>query len=73
MVGPTPTSGGLCEGNVFLLLLFTWPPVHEVCPNYEVVMFQSQTATPPYLGSVVNFYGSYSTILNLLLPSLPSA
>ena len=56
MVGPTPTSGGLCEGNVFLLLLFTWPPVHEVCPNYEVVMFQPQTGISPELDSITNCY-----------------
>ena len=24
-----------------------WPPVHEVCTNHEVVMFQPRTETPP--------------------------
>ena len=23
-----------------------WPPVHELCPNYEVVEFQPRTVTP---------------------------
>ena len=27
-------------------------PVHEVCPNYEVGVFQYRTVTPPYLGSI---------------------
>ena len=31
---------------------FTWPPVRAVCPNYEVVVFQPLTVTPPHLGSV---------------------
>ena len=29
-----------------------WPPVREVCPNYDAVMFQPRTVTPPQLGSV---------------------
>ena len=57
----------------FLLLLFIWPPFYGVCPNHEVVMFQPQTVTPQYLGSVVNCCVSYSTLLNPLLPSQPSA
>ena len=28
------------------------PPVSEVCPNYEVVMFQPLTVTPPHLVSI---------------------
>ena len=35
------------------MLLCNWPPVREVCPNYELVVFQPQTMTPPHLGSVV--------------------
>ena len=27
-------------------------PVREVCPNYEVVLFQPRTVNPPYLGYV---------------------
>ena len=38
------------------LLLFSWPQFREVCLNYEVVMFQPRTGTPPYLGSVTNCY-----------------
>ena len=49
-----------------LLLLFSWPPVREVCPNYEVVMFQTQKGTPPDLGSVTNCY-----IDMLLIPATP--
>ena len=55
-----------------LLLLFAWPPVCGVCLNHEVVMFQTCKVTPLYLGSVINCYISYSTLLNLLRPSLPS-
>ena len=29
----------------------TCPPVREVCPNHEVVVFQPQTATPPHIVS----------------------
>ena len=36
-------------------------------------MFQPWTVTSLYLGSVVNFYGSYSTLINPLRPSPPSA
>ena len=38
------------------LLLFSWPPVSEVCLNYEVVMLQPHKGTPPYLGSIYNCY-----------------
>ena len=30
----------------FMFLLFSWPPVRVVCPNYEVMMFQPCTGTP---------------------------
>ena len=36
------------------VLLFSWPRVREVCTNYEVVMLQPQTGTPPDLGFVAN-------------------
>ena len=39
-----------------LLLLFSCPPVREVFPNHEVVMFQPQTGTSPYLGYVAYCY-----------------
>ena len=52
--------------SIIHLLLFAWPPVRVVCLNHDVVMFQPWTGTPPYLGSVVNFYVSYSTLLNPL-------
>ena len=42
--------------NIDLLLFFPCPPVREVCPNYEVVMFQSRIGTPLDLGSLDNFY-----------------
>ena len=32
-------------------MCFSRPPVCEVCPNYEVVVFQPCTVTPPHLGS----------------------
>ena len=54
-----------------LLLLFSCPPVREVCPNYEVVMFQPQTGTPPDLCSVDNCY--IAILLNTPIPSLPAA
>ena len=36
------------------ILLFSWPPVREVCLNYEVVMFQPCTGTPQYLLYITN-------------------
>ena len=33
------------------LLLYFWPSVHEVFPNFEVVVFQPLTFTPPHIGS----------------------
>ena len=39
-----------------MLLLFSWPPVCEVCPNDEVVIFQPWIGTPLDQGSVPNFY-----------------
>ena len=41
---------------MLLLLLFAWPPVHEVCPNYEVAMFQPWTGTSLDLVSIDNYY-----------------
>ena len=35
------------------------PPVREACHNYEVVVFQPQTVTPPHLGSVSISYNIY--------------
>ena len=55
-----------------MLLLLSWPPVRVVCPNYEVVMFQPWTVTPPYVGYVVNCYVATSFFLTrsaLLLPT----
>ena len=44
------------ECLVMLLLLFLdWPPVRAICPNHEVVVFQTWTGTDPYLGSVAIF------------------
>ena len=51
------------------MLLFSWPLLCRVCTNNEVVMLQPRTVTPPYLGYVVNFYVSYSNLLNPLRPS----
>ena len=48
------------------MLFFYWPPVREVCPNYEVVMFQPRTGTPPDLGSVANCY-----VAIILIPAPP--
>ena len=42
-----------------MLLVLNRPPVCEVCPNNEVVMFKPRTGTSPDLGSI--------TITNLLL------
>ena len=42
--------------SVGVLLLFSWPPVCEVCPNYEVVTFQLWTGNPLDLGYVADFY-----------------
>ena len=53
--------------------LFYFPLIRGVCPNNWLVMFQPQTVTPPYLGSVVKCHVSYSTLLNPLCPSRPSA
>ena len=51
-----------------LLLLLSWPPVCEMCPNYEVMMFQPQTGTPPDLGSVDNCYIAILRIPTSLFP-----
>ena len=56
-----------------------WPPVCEVCPNYEVVEFQPRTLTTPDLGSVAYCYvllldPSYPLLLpSKVLPPLPSS
>ena len=55
------------------VLLFSWTPVRVVFLNNDVVVFQPRTVTPPYLGSAVNFYASYSTLLNPIHPYPPSA
>ena len=52
--------------NSCCLLLFLWPPFHEVHTNYEVVMFQPWTGIPLDLGSVANCYISI-----LLIPAPP--
>ena len=46
-----------------LMLLCFWPPVRDLCPNYEVVIFQPRTVTPPHIGSRLLFLHS-----NLALP-----
>ena len=46
-------------------LLFSWPPVREVCTNDEVVMFQPGTGKPPELGSIDNCYIAILLILDL--------
>ena len=38
------------------MFFYTCPPVRGICKNHGVVMFQSQIVTPPYLGSVLNWY-----------------
>ena len=58
---------------LLLLLLFAWPIVRGVCLNHEVAMFQPRTVTPLYLGSIINCYVSYSTLLKPLCPSPPSS
>ena len=35
-----------------VVVVVNWPPLGEVCPNYEVVEFQPRTVTPPHIGSV---------------------
>ena len=47
-------------------LLLSWPPVRELCPNHEVVVFQPQTGTSPDLGSI-----TYCYIAVLLSPTPP--
>ena len=58
---------------IYQSLLFSRQPVCGVCTNHEVVMFQPRTVTPPYLGSAINSYLSYSTLINPFRPSPPSA
>ena len=52
------------------LLLFSWPPVREVCPNYEMVILQPWTGNPPDLGSVANYNVYILLITTLLFPAL---
>ena len=49
-----------------MLFFFFWPPVLEVCPNYEVVVYQPWTGTPLDLGSVANCY-----VAIILIPDPP--
>ena len=59
-----------------------WPLVRGVCPNYEVVVLQTQTVTPLHLGSVAIvtlilalpshlFLHFYGYLFCLLLPTSP--
>ena len=48
-----------------MLLLFSWKPVREMYPSYEVVMFQPWTGTPPDLDSIDNFH-----VAIILIPAL---
>ena len=45
----------LCYLPYLVVMLCNWPPEQEVCINYEVVVFQPRTVTPPHLGSITNF------------------
>ena len=45
-----------------LLMLLYWPLVCEVCPNYELVMFQPWTGISLDLGSVDNCYVAVNLI-----------
>ena len=46
----------------------TWPPVRELCPNNEVVVFQPWTVTPPHLGSAAIVALKLSLPPHLFLP-----
>ena len=46
-----------------LLLFYFRPPVHEICTNDEVVVFQPWTLNPPHLGS-----SRLTLYFNLALP-----
>ena len=52
-----------------MLLLFSWTPVHDVCPNYEVLMFQPWIRTRSDLGCFDNC--CVAIIINPILPSPP--
>ena len=62
-------SLGICRQ--YKCCCWYWPPVREVCHNYEVVEFQPWTLTTPDLGSIAYCYIAY--LLDpphpLLLPS----
>ena len=45
-----------------------WPPVREVCLNYEVVFFQPWTVNPTHLGSVAYRYTFNVGLLPHLFP-----
>ena len=61
---------------MFLLFLLSWPPICQVCLNFEVVLFQSYTGTPPDLVSVANCFAAicsyYQSSLFYLLPDIRS-
>ena len=45
--------------SILYVCVCYWPPVREVCPNYEVVTFQPQILTNLDLGSVADCYTAY--------------
>ena len=49
------------------MCIYTWPPLHEVFWNYEVVVFQIPTVIPPYLVSVAIFTLKLVLLTNLYL------
>ena len=58
-----------------------WPPVRELCPNYEVVEFHPRTLTTPDLGSIAYCYTIiypfrptffFSIFLDHSVPPLPT-
>ena len=46
----------VCLGMCVCVSVCYRPPVCFVCLNHEVVVFQPQIVTAPYLGSVANAY-----------------
>ena len=60
---------------LLLFLLLAWLAVRDVCLNYEVVVFQPQTGTATYLGSVAIFTtildSSHPTFFNRFWISFP--
>ena len=51
---------------LLLLLLFSWPPVREMCTNYKVLMFRHRTGNPLDLVSVNSCYIAF-----LIIPGPP--